>query len=96
MPANDRIKKNISENVPNIVVPPPGPKSRSWHERASKHMRGYSSQVKQFPVVWESGKGSTMTDVDGNTYIDFSAGIYHQLGCAKPYCCAKWWESCFL
>ena len=76
MSANDRIKKNISENVPNIVVPPPGPKSRSWHERASKHMRGYSSQVKQFPVVWESGKGSTMTDVDGNTYIDFSAGIY--------------------
>ncbi len=55
---------------------PPGPKSKSWHERASKHMRGYSNQVKQFPVVWESGKGSTMTDVDGNTYIDFSAGIY--------------------
>ena len=35
-----------------------------------------TEQVKQFPVVWESGQGNTMTDVDGNTYIDFSAGIY--------------------
>lgn len=39
-------------------------------------MKGYSDQVKQFPVVWESGKENTLTDVDSNTYIDFSAGIY--------------------
>ena len=64
------------EKIPDIVITPPGPESRSWHERAIRHMRGYSSQVKQFPVVWESGQGSTMTDVDGNIYIDFSAGIY--------------------
>jgi len=62
--------------IPSIVVPPPGPQSKKWHLRAVKHMRGYSGQVKQFPVVWESGSGNTMTDVDGNTYIDFSAGIY--------------------
>lgn len=62
--------------LPNIKVPPPGPKSKEWHARAVKHMRGYSSQVKQFPVVFERGEGNTITDVDGNTYIDFSAGIY--------------------
>ena len=62
--------------IPNIVVSPPGPNSRKWHDRASKHMKGYSSQVRLFPVVWESGEGNIMTDVDGNTYIDFSAGIY--------------------
>jgi 4-aminobutyrate aminotransferase/4-aminobutyrate aminotransferase/(S)-3-amino-2-methylpropionate transaminase len=39
-------------------------------------MKGYSSQVRQFPVVFERGEGNTITDVDGNTYIDFSSGIY--------------------
>ena len=59
-----------------INVLPPGPESQKWHQRAAKHMKGYSSQVKQFPVVWETADGNTMTDVDGNTYIDFSSGIY--------------------
>lgn len=54
----------------------PGPKSREYHERCSKYMKGYSSQVKLFPVAFESGHGYTLTDVDGNTYIDFSSGIY--------------------
>jgi len=39
-------------------------------------MKGYSSQVRLFPVVFESGRGCTLTDVDGNVYIDFSSGIY--------------------
>jgi len=39
-------------------------------------MKGYSSQVRLFPVVFASGKGVTLTDVDGNVYIDFSSGIY--------------------
>jgi 4-aminobutyrate aminotransferase-like enzyme len=62
--------------VPNIVVPPPGPKSAEYHQRASRMMKGYSSQVRLFPVVFESGYGVTLKDVDGNTYLDFSSGIY--------------------
>ena len=62
--------------APNIQVEPPGPKSRELHARAAEIMKGYSSQVKLFPVCFESGKGVTLTDVDGNTYIDFSSGIY--------------------
>jgi len=64
------------KNAPNIKITPPGPESKKWHGRAAKHMKGYSGQVKQFPVVWEKGEGNTMTDVDGNIYIDFSSGIY--------------------
>jgi len=41
-----------------------------------RYMVGYSSQVTLFPVVFERGHGVTLTDVDGNTYIDFSSGIY--------------------
>ena len=62
--------------VPHLVTVPPGPKSQEMHARAAKYMKGYSSQVRLFPVAFESGKGVTLTDVDGNTYIDFSSGIY--------------------
>jgi len=62
--------------VPHLVTEPPGPKSHEVHERAAKYMKGYSSQVRLFPVAFESGKGCTLTDVDGNVYIDFSSGIY--------------------
>jgi 4-aminobutyrate aminotransferase len=54
----------------------PGPKSNELHGRASKIIRGLSGQVKLFPVAFESGSGCTLTDVDGNRYIDFSSGIY--------------------
>jgi 4-aminobutyrate aminotransferase-like enzyme len=46
------------------------------HGRAAKIMKGYSSQVTLFPVVFERGHGCTLTDVDGNTFLDFSSGIY--------------------
>ena len=62
--------------VPSISVPPPGPLSVEWHARASRYMKGYSSQVRLFPVAFESGHGVTLTDVDGNVYLDFSSGIY--------------------
>ncbi len=63
--------------IPHLVTSEiPGPKSRELHARAAKIMKGYSSQVKLFPVVFESGKGCTLTDVDGNRYLDFSSGIY--------------------
>lgn len=65
-----------AETVPCIRVAPPGPASRSLHERATRHIKGLSSQVRMFPVVFESGKGPTLTDADGNVYIDFSSGIY--------------------
>ena len=64
------------DSLPNIITELPGPKSREYHARAAKIMKGYSGQVKLFPVVFESGKGCTLTDIDGNQYIDFSSGIY--------------------
>jgi len=64
------------DSVPHLLVTPPGPQSAAIHARASQFMKGYSSQVRLFPVVFQSGHGVTLTDVDGNTYIDFSSGIY--------------------
>ncbi len=65
------------KKVPHLATTEiPGPKSREQHARATKIMKGLSGQVKLFPVVFEKGHGCTLTDVDGNVYLDFSSGIY--------------------
>jgi 4-aminobutyrate aminotransferase-like enzyme len=68
-------KRDVA-SIPSVKTELPGPKSRELHARCSKYMKGYSSQVKLFPVVFDHGSGYTLTDVDGNEYIDFSSGIY--------------------
>jgi 4-aminobutyrate aminotransferase-like enzyme len=68
-------KVNLSR-IPAISVPPPGPQSQEQHRRCTRYFKGLSSQVKLFPVAFESGEGCVLTDVDGNRYIDFSSGIY--------------------
>lgn len=73
---------------PNVKVVPPGPVSLEYHERCTRYFKGLSSQVKLFPVTFESGKGCVLTDVDGNEYIDFSSGIYvTTLGHCHPKVC---------
>ena len=62
--------------IPHLVVPPPGPLSKEYHQRCTKYFKGLSGQVKLFPVAFESGSGCVLRDVDGNEYIDFSSGIY--------------------
>lgn len=66
---------DLSE-YPRMRVPAPGPRSRELHERCTRYFKGLSGQVKLFPVVFESVRGCTLVDVDGNRYIDFSSGIY--------------------
>ena len=61
---------------PHVVVPPPGPLSQEYHRRCTRYFKGLSSQVKLFPVAFESGEGCVLVDVDGNRYLDFSSGIY--------------------
>lgn len=70
-----RIGVDLSK-VPNMVTESPGPKSRAMHARAADIIRGLSSQVKLHPVCFAEGYGVVLKDVDGNTYLDFSSGIY--------------------
>ncbi len=57
----------------NVKGPLPGPKSsrllEEWHKYEADVV-GY-----QAPVVWEKAKGCIVTDVDGNTYIDWTSGV---------------------
>lgn len=62
--------------VPEMVTDSPGPASRAMHGRAASVIAGLSSQVKLHPVCFRDGFGVVLRDVDGNTYLDFSSGIY--------------------
>jgi 4-aminobutyrate aminotransferase-like enzyme len=77
--------KQDARDIPRIVTAPPGPKSQRLHASACRYFHGLSSQVKLFPVCFEEGYGITLTDVDGNKYLDFSSGIYvTSLGHSHP------------
>ena len=65
--------KDDAADVPSIRTTPPGPVSQKMHSNTSKYMRGLSSQVKLFPVCFDKGYGISLTDVDGNKYLDFSS-----------------------
>src|ERR1700745_3801975 len=51
----------------------PGPRSR---EILARKERVVADPLSVFiPVVIEEGHGATLTDVDGNTFIDFAGGV---------------------
>src|SRR5213083_772212 len=51
----------------------PGPRSREILERKTQVVADPLSVF--LPVVIEEGRGATITDVDGNTFIDFTGGV---------------------
>jgi 4-aminobutyrate aminotransferase/(S)-3-amino-2-methylpropionate transaminase len=51
----------------------PGPKSRAILERKARVVADPLSIVA--PVVIAEGHGATLTDVDGNTFLDFTGGV---------------------
>src|SRR5512136_1072483 len=73
-PAPYHLDLNFWPSITSTTLP--GPESNRLHARACENIRGLSGQVRLFPVVFEKGSGCTLEDVDGNTYIDFSSGIY--------------------
>jgi 4-aminobutyrate aminotransferase len=58
---------------PLIRTPLPGPKAAELIERDSKAMS--PSFTRAYPFVMERGEGCWVTDVDGNRFLDFTAGI---------------------
>jgi len=68
--------KESAKNIPIIKTEIPGPESKRMHSNTTKYFHGLSSQVKLFPVAFSEGHGITLTDVDGNKFLDFSSGIY--------------------
>ena len=58
---------------PKIHGPLPGPKAKAAVE--SDHKWVTPSYTRSYPLVAKSGRGIRITDVDGNEFLDFAAGI---------------------
>ncbi|HEX8814605.1 MAG TPA: acetyl ornithine aminotransferase family protein [Terriglobales bacterium] len=58
---------------PRIKTALPGPKAKHTLEGDNKYIS--PSYTRSYPLVAKSGRGIVVTDVDGNEFLDFSAGI---------------------
>jgi 4-aminobutyrate aminotransferase-like enzyme len=63
------------DELPEILVPPPGPRSRA----AAKRLRRVEGAAiwgrEESPIVWSRARGAVVEDLDGNRYVDFTSGF---------------------
>src|SRR5687768_14832822 len=59
--------------VPHLVTPLPGPQAAAWIERDERVIS--PSYTRIYPLVAARGEGCTIEDVDGNRFLDLTAGI---------------------
>ena len=63
----------LNPSAPHIITELPGPKARALIAR--DEAVASPSLTRAYPLVAESGAGMIVTDVDGNRFLDFAAGI---------------------
>ncbi len=69
---NDTLNRDL-DRLPHLVTELPGPKARALIEADEELVS--PSLPRAFSLVAESAQGCTVTDVDGNRFLDFAAGI---------------------
>ena len=67
------IAQRSDNSVPCIRTPLPGPNAKRLIEVDEQFMS--PSYTRAYPLVVKSGRGAVVEDVDGNTFLDFTAGI---------------------
>jgi len=69
-------KPDGGNESPEVLVPPPGPRSRELCRRLSAaESRNVTYRSDAFPIFWERAFGSNVWDTDGNRYVDLTAGF---------------------
>jgi 4-aminobutyrate aminotransferase len=63
----------MESKVPSIKTPLPGPEARKVLALDQEFVS--PSYTRDYPLVARRGQGATVEDVDGNLFLDFSAGI---------------------
>lgn len=66
----------FGERSPELRTPPPGPRSRELARRLRRvESRNVTHLGDPGPIFWQAARGSNVRDVDGNVYIDLTAGF---------------------
>jgi 4-aminobutyrate aminotransferase len=63
----------VEMKLPQLITSLPGPNAQAIVER--DHNVVSPSYTRDYPLVAKSGRGAMVEDVDGNTFLDFAAGI---------------------
>jgi 4-aminobutyrate aminotransferase len=63
----------LGRSEPRIIGPIPGPRSASWLERDDRVMS--PSYTRAYPLVVRRARGAMIEDMDGNRFLDYTAGI---------------------
>lgn len=72
--AVDRFDDLHFDPAPSVGGPLPGPISRELLAEQAEVESNARSYPRGIPLAFEEGRGATMRDADGNTFIDFFAG----------------------
>ncbi|MBV9443008.1 MAG: aminotransferase class III-fold pyridoxal phosphate-dependent enzyme, partial [Acidobacteriaceae bacterium] len=64
---------SVHAQLPNLVTSLPGPEAKKIIERDSALLS--PSYTRCYPLVIKRGEGAIVEDVDGNRFLDFTAGI---------------------
>ncbi|WP_440770319.1 aspartate aminotransferase family protein [Natronorubrum sp. DTA28] len=81
-PPIDDIHFDDAPNVDSV----PGPNTRALLEKQEDIDSSAVAYPNDIPIAFEEGKGATVRDADGNTYIDMFAGIgVLNVGHSNPY-----------
>ena len=64
---------DAASTIPDLITELPGPRAREIIARDAAVTS--PSLTRAYPLVAESGQGYVVTDVDGNQFLDFAAGI---------------------
>jgi len=65
----------LSSLLPELVTPIPGPRSRALAKRLAEVESRNVTCATPVPIFWQRASGSNVWDVDGNRYLDLTAGF---------------------
>src|ERR1700674_6040463 len=78
LPRRAHGNSSVSTNgkLPGITTPIPGPKSREIFADEQRYVAPGRQRISLLAgIAFDHGEGATLTDADGNTYVDFFAGV---------------------
>jgi len=67
------VSEAVRPDLPHVLTPLPGPRARAVIERDQAVIS--PSYTRCYPLVAARGEGAIIEDLDGNRFLDFSAGI---------------------
>lgn len=68
-----KTETKLDSKLPHLITPLPGPKAKQLVDMDHKILS--PSYTRDYPLVAKKGRGAMIEDLDGNTFLDFAAGI---------------------